>query len=58
VLFSNTSPTYARLTPTASSGGGGGLGSAGIAAVAVVGAVALGLVAWLLGRRRSAGERE
>lgn len=58
VLFSNSSPTYARLTPTASSGGGGGLGSGGIVAIAVVGAVALGLVAWLLGRRRSAGERE
>ena len=58
VLFSNTSPTYAKLTPTASSGGGGGLGTGGIVAIAVVGAVALGLVIWLLGRRRSAGERE
>lgn len=58
VLFSNTSPTYAELTPTASSGSGGGLGTGGIAAIAVVGAVALGLVLWLLGRRRSAGERE
>ena len=30
VLFSNTSPTYAKLTLTASSGSGGGLGTAGI----------------------------
>lgn len=58
VLFSNTSPTYAKLIPTASSGSGGGLGTGGIVAIAVAGAVALGLVIWLLGRRRSAGERE
>jgi peptide/nickel transport system substrate-binding protein len=59
VLFSNTSPTYANLTPVGSSAGsGGGLGTAGIAAIAVVGVLGVGLVALLLRRRRSADERE
>jgi peptide/nickel transport system substrate-binding protein len=60
VLFSNTSPTYANLTPIASSGGGGGggLSTAGIVAIAVVGAAAAGLLVLLLRRRRSADERE
>jgi len=58
VLFSNTSPTYANLTPVGSSGGGGGLGTAGIVAIAVAGVLGVGLVAFLLRRRRSADERE
>jgi peptide/nickel transport system substrate-binding protein len=59
VMFSNTSPSYAALTPLASaSDGGGGLGTGaivgiGIAAVALVGGAIL-----LLTRRRSADERE
>jgi peptide/nickel transport system substrate-binding protein len=59
VLFSNTSPTYAALTPVASSGGGGGgLGTAGIVAIAAGGVVVLGLIGFVLMRRRSADERE
>ncbi len=60
VLFSNSSPTYANLTPVASSGGGGGggLSTGGIVAIVVAGVAAIGLVALLLSRRRSAGERE
>lgn len=60
VLFSNSSPTYASLTPVASSGdgGGGGLSTGGIVAIVVAGVAAIGLVAVLLSRRRSAGERE
>jgi peptide/nickel transport system substrate-binding protein len=60
VLFSNTSPTYAKLTPAAagSDDGGGGLGTGVIVVIAVAAAAALGLVAFLLVRRRSAEERE
>ena len=59
VLFSNTSPTYANLTLTESSGGGGGgLGTVGYIGLAVVGGVAIVLAVFLLGRRRSADERE
>ncbi len=58
VLFSNSSPTYANLTPIASSGGGGGLGTAAIVAIALVGGLAVVLAAFLLRRRRSADERE
>jgi peptide/nickel transport system substrate-binding protein len=60
VLFSNTSPTYANLTVAASAGdsGGGGISTAGIVAIAVAGVLAVGLVVFLVGRRRSAGERE
>ena len=60
VIFSNTSPTYANLTPIASSGGGGGggMGTAGIVGIAVVGLAAIGLVVFLVSRRRSADERE
>ncbi len=59
VIFSNTSPTYANLAPIASSGdGGGGIGTAGIVGILVAGLVAIGIVGWLVSRRRSADERE
>lgn len=58
VLFTNTSPTYANLTPISSDGGGGGSSTAAIVAIAVVGGLAVVLAAFLLRRRRSADERE
>ncbi|HEU0335141.1 MAG TPA: ABC transporter substrate-binding protein [Gaiellaceae bacterium] len=59
VLFSNTSPTYAALTPIAGSGsGGGGIGSTAIVGIALVGLVVLAAVAWFVMRRRTADERE
>lgn len=60
VLFSNSSPTYANLTPIASAGGddGGGLSTAGIVALVVAGVAGLGILGFTLMRRRSAGERE
>ncbi|MET0687560.1 MAG: ABC transporter substrate-binding protein [Solirubrobacteraceae bacterium] len=66
VLFSNTSPSYATLkVPAATSsntaaGGGGddGGGSAGLIAGIVIALIAVGGVAWLVMRRRTADERE
>ncbi len=59
VLFSNTSPTYANLTPVAATGdSGGGLSTAGIVAIGVAGLVLVGLLVFFLTRRRSADERE
>jgi peptide/nickel transport system substrate-binding protein len=59
VLFSNTSPTYAALTPVAGSGGGeGGIGGATIVGIALVGLVVLAGAAWVVMRRRTADERE
>lgn len=60
VLFTNTSPTYANLTPLASSGdgGGGGLSTGGIVAIAAAGLLLAGLVVFFLRRRGSVGERE
>jgi peptide/nickel transport system substrate-binding protein len=60
VLYSNTSPTYARLKPVSAtaSGGDDGGGSGGIIAIAVVAVLAVGAGAFLLGRRRTADERE
>ena len=60
VLYSNTSPTYARLKPVSAtaSGGDDGGGSGAIIAIAVVAVLAVGLGAFLLGRRRTADERE
>jgi peptide/nickel transport system substrate-binding protein len=59
VLFSNTSPTYAALTPIAGSGGGGGgIGATAIVGIALVGLVVLAGVAWFVVRRRTADERE
>lgn len=59
VLFSNTSPTYAKLAPLASSSdGGGGMGTGTIVAIVAAGLLGAGLVAWTFARRRTAGERE
>lgn len=61
VLFSNSSPTYANLTlveGAAGDGGGGGLGVGGIVGIAAAGLVAIGVVGFLLARRRTADERE
>jgi peptide/nickel transport system substrate-binding protein len=64
VLFSNTSPTYARLKPfvaSASTGkadDGGGGGSAGLIAIIVVAVAVLGGGALWAVRRRTADERE
>jgi peptide/nickel transport system substrate-binding protein len=61
VIYTNTSPTYARLRPvsaTASGGDDGGGGSGGIIAIAVVAVLAVGAGAFMLGRRRTADERE
>jgi peptide/nickel transport system substrate-binding protein len=64
VLFSNSSPTYARLKPvvagaTGNGGGGdGGGGSGGLIAIVVIAVVVLGAGGlWAL-RRRTADERE
>ena len=60
VIFSNTSPTYANLTPIASTGDGGG----GLSTAAIVGdrrqraSRSSGCSSCLLTRRRSADERE
>ncbi|HEX7299659.1 MAG TPA: ABC transporter substrate-binding protein [Solirubrobacteraceae bacterium] len=63
VLFSNSSPTYARLKPVvagASGGGGGdgGGGSGGMIAIIVVAVVVLGAGGLWAMRRRTADERE
>jgi peptide/nickel transport system substrate-binding protein len=62
VIFSNSSPSYARLKPvTASASGGGddgGGGSGGIIAILAVAVVALGAALVVVTRRRSADERE
>ena len=59
VLFSNSSPTYALLTPVA----GTADTSSGLSSGAIIGIVAaivagVGGIVLLLGRRRSAGDRE
>jgi peptide/nickel transport system substrate-binding protein len=59
VIYSNTSPSYARLKPvTATAGGDDGGGSGGIIAAVVVAVVLLGAGAFVLLRRRTAYERE
>lgn len=61
VLYSNTSPSYARLTPASASGGGGdggGGGSGAIIALAAVAALGVGAGLVLMRRRRTADERE
>jgi peptide/nickel transport system substrate-binding protein len=64
VLFSNSSPTYAKLKPfvaSASTGkadDGGGGGSAGLIAIIVVAVVVLGGGGLWAMRRRTADERE
>ncbi|MBN1528700.1 MAG: ABC transporter substrate-binding protein [Thermoleophilaceae bacterium] len=60
VLFSNTSPTYAKLKPVSASASGDddGGGSGGIIAIIAAAVLVLGGGAWFLSRRRSADERE
>lgn len=59
VLFQQTSPTYANLTPVASTGSdGGGLGAVELVVLVAVGLGVVALVALLLRRRGSADERE
>lgn len=62
VIFSNTSPTYARLKPVTASvaggGGDGGGGNGGIIAILVVAVVAMGAALVVVIRRKSADERE
>jgi peptide/nickel transport system substrate-binding protein len=64
VLFSNSSPTYAKLKPfvasanTGKADDGGGGGSAGLIAIIVVAVVVLGGGALWAMRRRTADERE
>jgi peptide/nickel transport system substrate-binding protein len=61
VLYSNSSPSYAQLTPASDSGGGGdddGGGSGGMIALIVLAVLALGGGAFFLSRRRTADERE
>jgi peptide/nickel transport system substrate-binding protein len=61
VIYSNTSPTYARLKPvsaTTAAGGDDGGGSGALIAIAVVAVLAVGGAALLISRRRSADERE
>jgi peptide/nickel transport system substrate-binding protein len=61
VLFSNSSPTYAKLTVASASGGGGdddGGSSGTIIAIAVIAVVLVGTAVLVLRRRRTAYERE
>jgi peptide/nickel transport system substrate-binding protein len=63
VIYSNTSPTYARLEPvTASAGGGsgddGGGGNGAIIAILAVAVVGLGAALVVVTRRRGAYDRE
>ena len=63
VLFSNSSPSYARLElASASSGGsgddGGGGGSGGLIVIIIAGVAVLGAGVFFAMRRRSADERE
>ncbi len=63
VLFSNTSPTYARLEPVSASAGGGGAdddggGSGAIIAILAVAVVGLGVALVVVARRRGAYDRE
>jgi peptide/nickel transport system substrate-binding protein len=59
VLFTNTSPTYANLTLVeGASAGGGGISTGAIVGIVAAALVGLGLVGWLLSRRRTADDRE
>jgi peptide/nickel transport system substrate-binding protein len=59
VIFSNTSPTYVNLKPIeGASSSDGGLSTGALGALVVAGVLVLGGIAWIVVRRRSAGERE
>jgi peptide/nickel transport system substrate-binding protein len=58
VIFSNTSPSYARLQPIAGSSSDSGLSTAAIGAIVVAAVLVLGGGVFLLVRRRSVEERE
>ena len=58
VIFTNTSPTYANLTPIAGGGEEGGISMAAIIAIGLAGAALIALIGVYFTRRRTAGERE
>jgi peptide/nickel transport system substrate-binding protein len=63
VLYSNTSPSYARLKPVVAAAGGGGSddgggGSGAIIAILAVAVLGLGVALVVVTRRRSAYDRE
>ena len=60
VIFSNTTPTYYNLAPSASSssGGGGGISAGAVVGIAVAVLVGIGLVVYFVRRRATAEERE
>jgi hypothetical protein len=61
VIYSNTSPSYARLEPVSAAGGGGdddGGGSGVIIGILVVAVIGLGIALFVMSRRRTAYERE
>lgn len=58
VIFTNTSPTYYNLTPIEGGGSSSGMSSAALGALVVAGLLALGALAYMLMRRRTAEERE
>ncbi len=58
VIFTNTSPTYYNLTPIEGASSDGGLSGVAIGALVVAAVAAIGAVAFVLMRRRTAEERE
>jgi peptide/nickel transport system substrate-binding protein len=58
VIFSNTSPTYANLTPIEGGGDDGGISTAAIVAIALAGAGLIAVLGVYFARRRTAEERE
>ena len=58
VIFTNTSPTYANLTPIAGGGEESGISTAAIVAIGLAGAALIALIGVYFTRRRTAGERE
>jgi peptide/nickel transport system substrate-binding protein len=62
ILYSNTSPSYARLEPVTAAAGGGsdddGGGGGAIIAILAVAVVGLGVALVVVTRRRSAYDRE
>jgi peptide/nickel transport system substrate-binding protein len=60
VLFTNTSPTYAKLAPitAAAAGAGGGSSTGMIVAIVVAVLIVVGGGVWIARRRRTAYERD